>query len=122
MPNPPARHRNGRFGPGNPGRPLGSRNRVSRRLVLAILEDFEAHQEDVYECLRRQFMPVYARLVWGLLPKSADYALPDFSDFSELQKARRVNEVRDALDRVQFGEGTLLDLEAVLLNEEPYRR
>ena len=108
---------NGRFGPGNPGRPKGSRNRVSSRLTLAILEHFDARHDEILDRLQAAWLPAYVRLMSSLLPRSADYALPDFSDFSDLEKARRVNEVRDTLDRVQYGEGTLLDLEAVLLGD-----
>jgi hypothetical protein len=36
------RQANGRFGPGNPGRPFGARNRASPRKVLEILARFEA--------------------------------------------------------------------------------
>jgi hypothetical protein len=41
----PARYPNGRFGPGNPGRPLGARGRASRVAVLDILRQLELEQE-----------------------------------------------------------------------------
>jgi hypothetical protein len=51
LPSRPARHANGRFGPGNPGRPRGSRNRTSRRMALALLEQFEAQGAEVFASL-----------------------------------------------------------------------
>ncbi|MBA3811183.1 MAG: hypothetical protein H0X27_05980 [Caulobacteraceae bacterium] len=56
---PPARHPDGRFGPGNPGRPLGSRNQMSQRVAAAILADFEANKEQVFEGLRFAHLPAY---------------------------------------------------------------
>ena len=43
----PARHANGRFGPGNPGRPFGSSNRMSRAVAEGILAHFEAETTDI---------------------------------------------------------------------------
>jgi hypothetical protein len=45
----PVRYANGHFGPGNPGRPVGSYNRASRRAGLAILDHFETIQDKFLE-------------------------------------------------------------------------
>ena len=47
----------GRFSAGNPGRRVGSRNRVSKRVALAILDDFEANQGDLLARTRRCWEP-----------------------------------------------------------------
>ena len=52
---PPARYANGRFGPGNPSRPLGSRNRASQRAIMSILDDFEVNRVHVLDKMRRHF-------------------------------------------------------------------
>jgi hypothetical protein len=114
-----ARLPNGQFGAGNLGRPQGSRNRVSGRVAVAILEDFEAHQGEILDRLRGgMWLPLYVRLIAGLLPRQVDIALPDITAFSEAEVARRVLAMRDLLDRIQDGDASLLDLEAVLLSEE----
>jgi hypothetical protein len=122
MPNPPAapspaRHTNGRFGAGNSGRPRGARNRVSQRVALAILEDFEAHQTEILPDLRKYRMPLYLRLVSRLLPASTDVGLADYSGMSDEALAEKITEMRSALDWLSEGQGTLLDLEAVLVGE-----
>jgi hypothetical protein len=50
---PPARHADGRFGPGNPGRRPGSRNRASHRALTAILDDFHDNKDVVLPRLRK---------------------------------------------------------------------
>ncbi|HEY3814689.1 MAG TPA: hypothetical protein VGL66_15825 [Caulobacteraceae bacterium] len=112
----PARHANGRFGAGNPGRPLGARNRVSQRVAIAILKDFEAHQGELIPRLRNFNMTLYLRLVSNLLPRSGDVGLADY-DLSDGDLADKIEDLRLALDFVERGEGTLLDLEAVLVGE-----
>ena len=67
----PGRHANGRFGPGNPGRPLGSGNRRARQVASALLADFEANQEELLEKLRRYYFSDYLRLIGRLLPRPA---------------------------------------------------
>jgi hypothetical protein len=121
MPNPPAvpsptRHANGRFGAGNPGRPRGARNRVSQRVALAILEDFEAHQEQVIPRLREFNIGLYLRLVSRLLPSSLEVGFADYG-LSDDDLADKIEDLRLALDFVERGDGTLLDLEAVLVGE-----
>lgn len=64
----PARHANGRFGPGNPGRPVGSRNRISRRVALALLDHFEARPEVVLARLVRD-PALYFQVIACLLPR-----------------------------------------------------
>jgi hypothetical protein len=64
----PVRYGNGRFGPGNPGRRAGSRNRISQRLVMSILADFERNRENVLQRLRTENAAAYARLVARFLP------------------------------------------------------
>lgn len=64
----PGRCANGRFGPGNPGRRAGSRNRMTQRLVTAILADFERNRETVLHHLRTEHSAAYARLVARFLP------------------------------------------------------
>ena len=66
---PVARDAHGRFAAGNPGRPFGTRNRVSKRVARAILRDFETNQDDLLPRLRRWFLPQYVQIVSRLLPR-----------------------------------------------------
>lgn len=63
------RNSGGRFGAGNPGRPPGARNHVTGRVAGAILDDFEAHQDEVMARLRESYTGAYLRAVTGLLPR-----------------------------------------------------
>lgn len=76
----PARYANGRFGPGNPGRRAGSRNRISQRLVTAILADFERNREAVFQRLREDHAAAYVRLVARFLPANDAAEEPDIAD------------------------------------------
>ncbi|HEY2178141.1 MAG TPA: hypothetical protein VGH15_06115 [Caulobacteraceae bacterium] len=71
---PPARHASGRFGPGNPGRPPGSRNRMPSHAARAILDHFEANRERLLDELiaRPDQRGLYIRLVSRLLPREVE--------------------------------------------------
>ena len=114
---PPWRGPDGRFGPGNPGRPLGARGRASRRVARAILSDFEANHDDLLPRLRRWFVPQYVQLVTRLLPRQSEGDAPEPEALSEAQLARFIADARTALDRIEAGGGSLADLEAALLGE-----
>jgi hypothetical protein len=64
---PPARHADGRFGPGNPGRRPGSRNRASHRALTAILDDFHDNKDVVLPRLRKYFTAEYIKVIVRLL-------------------------------------------------------
>jgi hypothetical protein len=122
------RYANGRFGPGNPGRKAGSRNRAGHRAALAILEDFQANQDEVLTRLRRSWLPAYAKLVAHLLPRQVELDLPDLDAYGDLEVAAVIAQTRAALERIEAGEGSLLELESALLaaapagGEPPYQR
>jgi hypothetical protein len=64
----PARDANGRFGPGNPGRPPGSCNRLSRRKARALLALFDGRTEALLDYLVAEPM-LYLEVVGCLLPR-----------------------------------------------------
>ena len=115
---PSGRDASGRFAAGNPGRPFGSRNRVSKRVARAILKDFEVNQHWVLPRLRLWFMPQYIGLLSRLLPRVSETGgmevdgMPDATELAEVVAA-----VRAALDRVEAGEADLAELESALLGE-----
>src|SRR4026207_505117 len=65
-----------RFKPGqsgNPaGRPKGSRNRVSEKLLEALAIDFENHGREVIETVRAERPADYLKIVASLVPKQME--------------------------------------------------
>ena len=112
---PPARDRNGRFLAGNPGRPFGSRNRMSKRLARAILRDCEGELDELLPRMRRFFLPQYIGLVARLLPKVNEMGGVDLDGSDEIELATVLSDVRTALDKAERGEASLEDLEAAML-------
>jgi hypothetical protein len=93
------RDENGRFARGNPGRPVGSRNRVSARVARMILSDFETNAEVMLPRVRRWFLPQYLQLVGRLLPRDPEGA--ELEGMSEAEAAQMAEELRAALDLVE---------------------
>lgn len=114
---PTVRDANGRFAQGNPGRPFGSRNRLSKRVARAILRDFEAHQHEVLPKLRRWFLPQYITLVARLSPRVTEAGGADLDALDEAETARLIADAKAAFARIEAGEGSLAELEAALLGE-----
>ena len=55
--------------PGGPGRPKGSKHRISEAFLRAIADDFEAHGIEAIEQCRRDDPATYVRVVASLIPK-----------------------------------------------------
>ncbi len=70
-----SRAQNGRFRKGNkggPGRPPGTRNKLSEDFVTALCEDFEANGVAAIKSAREESPAAYLRLVASLVPKELD--------------------------------------------------
>ncbi len=113
----PARHANGRFGPGNPGRKAGARGRASHRVVMAIMQDFESHRAEVLERLRGQYTPAYFAILNRMLDRELKVEAPSFDDYSDAEIATMVREARFALNGSAPPRVALLELEGALLNQ-----
>ena len=112
----PARHANGRFGPGNPGRRAGARNQLSHRAAMAILQDFELHKDEVLQLLRRGYTPAYFAILMRLLDRQLQAEAPALDDYSEAELAQTAYLARRALSLNEDPRTALLELEAVLVN------
>jgi len=112
-----ARHANGRFGPGNPGRRAGARNRLSHRAAMAILEDFELHRDEVLQHLRRGYTPAYFAVLVRLLDRQLQVETPAFDDYSEAELAQTARLARQALTVNEDPRAALLELEGVLVSQ-----
>ena len=103
----PGRDTRGRFAAGNPGRPFGTRNRVSARVARTILADFEQHQTELLVRMRRWFLPQYLSLVSRLLPRDGEGEAVD-----AFKTGLSLADLRAVIDQVEADGGTLADLEA----------
>ena len=112
---PPVRDGKGRFVAGNPGRVLGSRNRMSKRSARRVLRDFEASFDDVLPRMKRWFLPQYMSLIFRLLPRVNESGGVDLDENDEIEMATTIAEVRAALDRIEAGKATFEDLENAFL-------
>ena len=57
------------FKRGKPGRPKGSRNKLSEDFLKALADDFEKHGVDTIVAARESDPVAYVRMIAGLLPK-----------------------------------------------------
>jgi hypothetical protein len=80
-----------RFKPGqsgNPaGRPKGSRNKVSEKLLEALAIDFDAHGKEVIEKVRADRPADYLKIVASLVPKQME-----IEDFRSSRKAEDLSD------------------------------
>ena len=112
----PARHANGRFGPGNPGRRAGARNRLSHRAAMAILQDFELNRGEVLERLRRFFTSAYFAILLQLLDRQLQTEPPAFDDYSDEELAQTVSLARSVLNETADPRTALLELDSALMD------
>lgn len=61
-----------RFKPGNPGRPKGSRNKLSEDFFKALAADFETHGAAAIVKMRDEKPNEYAKMVAGLMTKEVE--------------------------------------------------
>jgi hypothetical protein len=107
----PVRDADGRFLRG-PGRKRGSRNRFSRALAMAVLEDFAENRAAVLKQLRYNHLQTYAAMVSRLLPRDIEeegedaegeiadglLALPPAAEAPDMLP---IAEVHRAMDRIE---------------------
>ena len=84
---------------------------------MAILDDFEKHQDDILKRLRYSYPSIYVALVGRVLPRQIELIAPDPADYTDIEIAEMVTRARTALDRIEAGGGTLLELEAAIVGE-----
>lgn len=65
------------FKPGNPGRPKGSRNKLSEAFIRVLADDFEAYGMEAIETIRREQPAAYGKIIASLLPKLQEIGGPD---------------------------------------------
>ena len=86
--------------------------------TLQVLINLQGNGYGVFSYLRGYKLETYLDLVWKLLPKSAiDVASMDPMDYTPEERAAVIGRVRRALDRAESGEGSLAEVEQLLLGE-----
>jgi len=110
-----SRDTQGRFLPGNPGRPPGARSRMSQRVALSLLGHYLRHEADILSRLSRGHFDEYMRLIGRILPGGLDEDGLDLEALAPDEAARTTRAVRAALDRVEAGEASLAEVESALL-------
>ena len=111
----PARHADGRFGPGNPGRPRGARGRMTQRIAFSLLRHFEENQAQILRTLTAyDNIHVYMRLIDRMLARAPCEDAPELEALPPEEAAQVAGAVRAALERVEAGEGSLADVETAL--------
>lgn len=74
------RDENGHFLPGNPGgpgRPKGSRNKLSEAFLKALADDFEINGVDAIDVVRKERPEAYLNTIGRLMPKLMELSGPD---------------------------------------------
>jgi Family of unknown function (DUF5681) len=62
---------------GNPkGRPIGSRNKLNEKFILALHDDFEKYGPAVIEKVRETRPEIYLKVIASILPRACIAALP----------------------------------------------
>jgi hypothetical protein len=83
------------FKPGNPGRPKGSRNKLSEAFIKALADDFREHGHDAIEAVRANKPESYLGVIGRLMPKLLELSGPDGSDIPLSGTLKGVSAKRD---------------------------
>jgi hypothetical protein len=100
MPNETANPKNPHLKPfaiGNPGRPKGSRNRLSEAFVSALHDDFKEHGARAIEEVRTDDPASYLRVIASIVPKQVEIKEGAFDGVDDEQLAAIVAAARSAL-------------------------
>src|SRR5215469_8091976 len=88
------RNARGQFTTGNPGRPVGSRNRLSEQFLSALAADWEEHGIEVLQKVREDRPADYLRVIASVLPKEMHVAAAnDLEEMSDEELDRQIREL-----------------------------
>lgn len=93
-----SRDESGRFLPGNPGgpgRPKGSRTKLSEAYLAALADDFESNGVETIVRLREERPDVYVGAIGKLMPKLLELSGPDGDSIPVNGVVRFVKSKRD---------------------------
>jgi len=80
-----------RFGPGNPGRPKGARNKLGEAFIEALHDDFNQYGVEAIQKTRTEKPDQYLKVIASLLPKDVNLNITDdTSEMSDDELAERI--------------------------------
>jgi hypothetical protein len=92
---------------GNPkGRPLGSRNKLNEKFILALHDDFTKHGPAVIEKVRETRPEIYLKVIASILPRELHFKSANaFDGMSDEELSTLLVDVRRSLT-ARAGEGS----------------
>lgn len=82
--------------PGGPGRPKGSRSKLSEAYLKALADDFEANGVETIEKLREDRPDIYVGAIGKLMPKLLELSGPDGTEIPIQGKVTFVKGEKDS--------------------------
>ena len=67
----------GQFKEGNPGKPKGSRHKLSQAFIRALADDFVEHGKETIDRVRKDKPDAYLGTIGKLMPKLMELSGPD---------------------------------------------
>jgi Family of unknown function (DUF5681) len=94
---------------GNPkGRPIGSRNKLNEKFILALHDDFEKHGPAVIEKVRETRPEIYLKVIASILPRELHFRTANvFDGISD----EELNESLESIRRVLASRAPIGDAE-----------
>jgi hypothetical protein len=90
------RDEKGRFGPGNPGKPKGSRHALGEAFIKALHDDFMKHGDLTIETVRLEKPDQYVKVIASLLPK--EFKIETTSDLTDEQLDARIRQLANLIE------------------------
>jgi hypothetical protein len=90
------RDEKGRFGPGNPGKPKGSRHALGEAFIKALHDDFAKHGVSTIEKVRDEKPEAYVKVIASLLPK--EFKIETVSELSDEQLDARIRQLASLIE------------------------
>jgi len=90
------RDEKGRFGPGNPGKPKGSRHALGEAFVKALHDDFVKHGVETIAKVREEKPDAYVKVVASLLPK--EFKIETVSELTDEQLDARIRQLASLIE------------------------
>jgi len=87
-----------RFGPGNPGRPKGARNKLGEAFIEALHDDFGKHGVEAIVEVRENKPDQYLKVIASLLPKDVNLNITDdTSEMTDDELVERIERLTSAV-------------------------
>jgi hypothetical protein len=100
--------RDGRFvtgGKPGPGRPVGSRNKLTENFLTALSDDFAEHGVDAIRFVRADKPDQYLKIIASLVPKEGTLTINDASDMTEGELVERLRNITATIAPFLIGGG-----------------